>query len=192
MKFPRNTSHIGRGGFTLVEVVVATAISVAVGLIALGGLVQGVHLFKCNESEMWAREKGSRIIRSLRDDMQKATAIRIYANQSSISGAGINYGSCLVLDLPDSGRTVAYYRNALNANSNSGRIFYDSNTTSAPAPASDKLLLSGVMDMEFRKNPNGSIRVGFQVATLGYPRRLYGSIEADRIRYTTSILPRNL
>lgn len=170
----------------------ATAISVGVGLIALAGLVQGVHLFKCNESEIWAREKGSRIIRAIRDDMQKATAVRIYPSYTSITGAGGTYGSCIVLDLPDSAKSVAYYRSAADLNTNSGRIFYDSNTTSAPTPGTDKLLLSSVMDFEFRRNPNGSVRVGFQIATLGYPRRQYGSIEADRVRYSTSILPRNL
>ncbi len=182
----------GRSAFTLIEVIVATAISVGVGLISLFGLVKGVHLFKCNESEMWAREKGSRVIRAIRDDMQKASAVRIYASQSSITGAGTTYGSCIVMDLPDSGRTVAYYRSAVDATTTSGRIFYDSNTASAPSPSTDKLILTSVMDLEFRKNPNGSIRVGFQLGTLGYPRKQYGSIESDRVRYSTSILPRNL
>lgn len=185
--------NIQTSGFTLAEVMVATVVALAVTLITTAALVQGVHVFKGNESTMWAREKGSKVIRSIQNDMYKATAIRIYPDYASVAGAESAYGSCIVLDLPDIGKSVAYYRSASNATPTSGSIYYDTNTTvSVPNPAADKALVSTAMDLEFRRNANGSVRVGFQLGTLGYPRRTYGSNESDCVRYTTSVVPRNL
>jgi type II secretory pathway component PulJ len=52
LKSPALSIRGRRTAFTLIEVVISTAISVGVGLITIAGLVQGVHLFKCNESEI--------------------------------------------------------------------------------------------------------------------------------------------
>ena len=178
--------------FTLVELLVAGAISTVVGLIVILALSNGVHIFRSNESEMWARENGSRTIRAMQDSVEKATGVHIYPNRAGIGGAETSYGSCVVLDLPDTGKSVAYYFEQTGPIPSVGYIYYDPNTATAPTPALDKVLMRTAMDLEVRRNPSGAVRIGFKLGTLGYPRRLYGSVEADRVRFTTSAVPRNL
>ena len=72
-----------------------------------------------------------------------------------------------------------------------GGICYDSNTATFPAPASNRLLQDRVTDLEFRRNPNGSLRIGFAAGFIGYPRRQFGTAEADLVRFSTSVTRRN-
>lgn len=188
----RRTLRSAHSAFTLVELVVAMGVGSVVALVTMLGLTQGTHLFKSNETEMWARENGSQTIRAIHDDIVKATSVKIYTNYQYIGGAEAEYGSCIVVVLPENGRSIAYYRSATPGDPTSGRVCQDLDTSSATNPLTDKQLLRPVGDLEFRRNPNGTIRIGFDIWTLGYPRRTYGAIEADKVRYTTSALPRNL
>lgn len=179
------------GGFTLVELSVALGVGSIVGLILLAGLVQGVWLFRSNESEMWARDNGSSAIRAIRDDLRAAQSEQIYANYKQVSGAEVGNGSCAVIVRPDTG-PATYYRWPFDkVGEPIGQIYYHANGGTAPNPATDKLLASNVMDFEFRRNPNGTVRIGFVMGALGYPRRVLGQIESDRVRFSTSVLPRN-
>ncbi len=178
-------------GFTLAELSVALGVGSIVGLILLYGLVQGVWLFRSNETEMWARDNGSSVIRAVRDDLRLAQSEQIYANYKQVGGTEVGNGSCAVIFLPDAG-PVTFYRWPFDkVGEPIGQIYYHANGATAPNPATDKLLASNVMDFEFRRNPNGTVRVGFVLGALGYPRRVLGQVESDRVRFSTSVLPRN-
>jgi hypothetical protein len=177
-----------------VEVAVALGVGSIVGAILLYALVQGVWLFRANESEMWARNEGSSVIRVIRDDIQAAQDVRIYSDYTNVGGTESQNGSCAVIDLPD-GSSVSYYRSPVTPLvSGSGvtdQIYYHADGSTAPDPATDKLLSSGVLNFEFRRNPNGTVRVAFILGIFGYPRHLLGTVESDRLRFTTSAIPRN-
>ncbi len=180
-----------RGGFTLAEVMVATAVSSVVSIMVLAAMVGGMHLFKSNSSEMLARDKGSRVIRRISTDMQQAIRVNIYPTYLGTGGAASEYGSCIVLQPPNGGQSVTYYSYASSSDPNSGGIYYDANAATAPNPGSDKLLLESVQGLEFRRDVTGTVRVGFAVGTYGYPSLQTGSKEPDRVRFSTSVLPRN-
>jgi hypothetical protein len=86
---------------------------------------------------------------------------------------------------------VAYYLVGATSGTATGSIYYDSNAGTAPNPASDRLLHGNVGDLEFRRNPNGTTRVGMALGTLGYTRRKFGTVENDLVRYTVSVTRRN-
>jgi len=180
-----------RAGATLVELMMALGISLVVGLSIVMALMQGTRILRANETEMWAREKGTRVIRRIYTDLAKASGVRIYPSYTAMSGAESTYGSCIVLDLPDTGTSVAYYLVGGVNTDGSGSIYFDSNAASAPTPNADKLFEINVLDLEFRRNANGTVRVGFEVGFIGYPRRKFGSVEADRVRFSTSVTRRN-
>ncbi|MGI8891444.1 MAG: PilW family protein [Chthoniobacterales bacterium] len=178
-------------GYTLVELSVALGVGSIVGLILLGALVQGTWLFRSNESEMWARDSGSKTIRTIRDDIRMAQSERIYADYTKVGGTETNNGSCAIIVLPDARGAVTYYRwPATGSGANSG-LYYHANGATTPNPTTDTLLVNNVMDFEFRRNPNGTVRIGFVLGSLGYPRRLLGGVESDRVRFSTSAIPRN-
>lgn len=184
----------GAGGFTLLELSVAMGVSTIVGLIAFFALSQGVWLFRSNESEMWARENGSSVIRAIYDDLQSAQTEKIYPSYTQTNGAEIDHGSCAVLVVPGKVDPVTYYWWTPLVAPALGPVLgsiYSHTGSTPPAPATDKLLASNVTNFEFRRNPNGTVRVGFVLGILGYPRRLLGSIEPDLLRFSTSALPRN-
>lgn len=156
-------------------------------------LVQGVWIFRANESELWARSDGSAVIREIQDSLQSAQAEKIYADYTQVGGVDGNNGSCAVITRPDLPAPISYYwwlPPGWGASQNLGKISSHMGST-APDPTTDPVLAADVMSFEFRRNPNGTVRVGFVFGILGYPRRLYGSIEADRLRFTTSSIPRN-
>ena len=187
-------------GFTLVELSVALGVGSIVGAILLYALVQGVWVFRANESEMWARSKGSSVIRVIRNDIESAKDVRIYTDYTTVGGTETQNGSCAVVDLPTdddppSVTSVTYYRSSVDPPANGSgvtdQIYYHADGSTAPDPATDKLLTSSVLDFEFRRNPNGTVRVGFILGILGYPRHLLGTVESDRLRFSTSAIPRN-
>ncbi|MDQ3199908.1 MAG: hypothetical protein M3Q46_12125 [Verrucomicrobiota bacterium] len=183
-----------RGGFTLVEMSVAGGVALIIGLILFFALSEGVWLFRANESEMWARDNGSSVIRAIQDDLQSAQTAAIYPDYTQVNGTEINYGSCAVVNLPEGPTTITYYwwqpLVAPKVGPVLGRIYSHTGTTALNS-ATDILLASNVTSFEFRRNPNGTVRVGFAVGILGYPRRLLGSIEPDLLRFSTSAIPRN-
>jgi prepilin-type N-terminal cleavage/methylation domain-containing protein len=181
---------VAPGGFTLMEVLVAGAIGSIIGLISIGGMVEGLHLFKSNATEMIARDQGSRAVRKMSADIQQSLLAQIYPNYQGTTGAEGQYGSCVVLQT-SSGVPIAYYRYAATSDPNSGGIYYSANAAVAPNPLTDKLLVTTVQDLEFRRDVNGSIRVGFDIGTFGFPTLVVGGKEADLVRFTTSSLPRN-
>lgn len=182
----------GSRGFTLVELSVATGVGTIVMLILMYALSQGVWIFRSSESEMWARDNGSSVIRAIRDDLQSAQDEKIYADYTQVNGTETSNGSCAVINLPAGPTTTAYYWYAPVAASGQtlGKIYAHTGAT-ALDPATDRLLANNVTNFEFRRNPNGTVRVGFILGVIGYPRRLFGSVEADRLRFTTSAIPRN-
>jgi len=189
------------GGFTLIELTVAMGVGSIVGVILLYSLVQGVWLYRSNESEMWARNNGSSLIRVIRDDIQTAQDEHIYSDVSQVGGTQTNNGSCAVIDLPAGGGSVTYYiwptaKPAAGTGDGTRQIYYHSDGATAPNPATDKLMASEVLDFEFRRNANGTVRVGFILGVIGYhpgrpDLRLPGSVESNRVRFTTSAIPRN-
>lgn len=184
------SQRIFTSGFTLMELSVATAIGGIISLISIGALVEGTHLFKTNSTEMIARDQGSRAIRRMSADIQRTLSAQIFANYLGMLGAGGQYGSCLVLQ-ESSGPSVAYYRYAATSDPNSGAIYYVANAAVAPNPLTDKRLVSGVQDLEFRRDVNGSIRIGFTIGTFASSTLLTGAKEADLVRFSTSTVPRN-
>lgn len=179
-------------GFTLVEVMFATAISSIVALVAMISIVEGTQLFQCNSTELVARDQGSRAIREISTDIDSATQVQIFPNYLSVSGSTSSYGSCAVI-ANTSGGSVAYYLYASSTtNPNSGGVYYCANAAAGPNPATDTLLVSSVQDFEFRSDVSGSIRTGFKIGICGFPTLLIGSKESDLIRFTTSDVPRNL
>lgn len=179
-----------RHGFTLMEASVAGAIGSVIGLISIGAMVEGTHLFKTNSTEMIARDQGSRAVRRISSEIQQAVTSQIFSTYLGTSGASAEFGSCLVLQ-NRSGTLVAYYRYAPTADPNSGGIYYAANAAVAPKPATDKLLVGSVRDLEFRRDVNGSIRIGFNVGTFASAGLVTGGKEADVVRFSTSALPRN-
>ena len=172
---------------------VAMGVGTGVLLILFFALSQGVWVFRANESEIWARNDGSSAIRAIQGDLQSAQAEKIYPDYKQTGGTETNNGSCAVITIPDAATPTAYYwwaPTGVTAGPPLGKIYSHSGNT-APNPATDKLLVRNVTNFEFRRNPNGTVRVGFILGILGYPRRLFGSIEADRLRFTTSAIPRN-
>ncbi len=182
--------RISRRGFTLMEASVAGAIGSIIGLISIGAIAEGTHLFKTNSTEMIARDQGSRAVRRISSEIQQSLTSQIFSNYLGMSGAGGEFGSCLVLQKP-SGTLVAYYRYAPTSDPNSGGIYYAANAATTPNPLTDKLLVSSVRDLEFRRDVNGSIRVGFNVGTFASATLVTGGKEADLVRFSTSTLPRN-
>lgn len=184
----------GTEGHTLVELAVAGGVATVVGLILFFALSQGVWLFRSNESEMWARDNGSSVIRAVQGSLQSAQTEKIYADYTKVGGTDITYGSCAVINLPEGPTTVTYYwwssTGVLSTGQTLGKIYSHAGTT-APTPATDKLLATNVTNLEFRRNPNGTVRVGFVLGILGYSRRVFGGIEPDRLRFSTSAIPRN-
>jgi len=180
------------GGFTLVEVMFGCAIGSIIALVALGGLVEGMQLFRSNSSEMVARDKGSEAIRRISTDMQAAQQIQIYSNYSSISSGAGTYGSCGVVE-NTSGGYSAYYLYTPTSDPNSGGLYYCANSSAAgePNPAKDILLVSNVQDFEFRSDVSGTVRAGFKIGVYGWPTLSLGSYEYDLVRFSTSNLPRN-
>lgn len=176
--------------FTLVELAITLGIASVIALCSMQSLIQGMGMFKSTSTEMIARDAGSRAIRKMATAIQGALSTKIVANYLSTASADSQYGSCIVLQMA-SGTSVAFYRYAPAANPNSGGIYFDANTATAPNPAADKLLVSSTQDLEFRRDANGTVRAGFKIGTFGYPSKAIGTKEADRVRYTTSVLPRN-
>ena len=176
--------------FTLAELSITMGIASVIALGSTASMVEGMSLFKCTSTEMIARDAGSRVIRRMTTAIQSAVTTKIVPNYLSTGSAGGLYGSCVVLQTA-SGTSAAFYRYAPNSDPNSGGIYYDANIATAPNPATDKLLASSAQDLEFRRDATGTIRAGFKIGTFGYPSKAVGAKEADRVRYTTSILPRN-
>lgn len=189
MKMP--TAHRRRSrsaGFTLVEVMVATAVASVVAAITLGIMSEGAALIRSAASNMLAHNTGSAAIRRITLGLQQANLARIYpAYQSATAG---QFGSCLVVTAPD-GTSAAYYLAPNPQDATTMALFYDSNAATAPNPATDKLLVTAVQDLEFRRDALGSVRAGFKIAVYGYPTKAAGSKEADVVRFTTSVLQRN-
>lgn len=183
-------SGASKGGFTLVEVMFTCAIGAIIGLVTLGGMIEGSQLFRSNSTEMIARDKGSRAIRLMSTDMQGASAIQIYPNYLSTTGSTVSYGSCAVL--PTLSGTVAYYLYPAPSVTSPGGLYYCASAASGPNPATDTLLVSNVQDFEFRSDVSGSVRVGFKIGIYGFPTLNLGSQEPDIVRFSTSNLPRNL
>jgi hypothetical protein len=187
----------GRGGFTLVELSMAIVVSIGVSLFVMLGFIQGSRYMRANETEMWARERGSRVIRRIYTDLMRASAVHIFTDYTNVTGAETTYGSCAVLDIPATSTTaaysVAYYLAGGSNTDGSGSILYDNSVTipSPPNPNGDKLYENNVLDLEFRRIGTGPVRVGFEVGFIGYPRRVFGSIEQDRVRFSTSVTSRN-
>lgn len=181
----------GSKGFTLVEVMFATAISAIIGLVAMVSFIEGSQLFRSNSTEMVARDKGSRAIRRIATDLQNAGQVSIYANSASLTGTALTYGSCAVLTMTSG--SVAYYLYPLPSatNLNGGNIYECSNYTGTVNPASDDLLVSSVQDFEFRSDVSGSIRTAFKIGIFGYPTMSQGAGEPQIVRFTTSVVPRN-
>ena len=177
------------GGFTLTELMIAGGAGSIIGLISLGALVEGTHLFKSNSTEMIARDQGSRAIRRMGADIQGALTTLIYSDYQGTSGAAAEFGSCIVLQKA-AGGSVAYYRYAPTTDPNSGGIYYSPNA-GPPNPSTDRLLANSVRDLEFRRDINGSIRIGFDLGTYGYPTFVVGGKESDLVRFSTSSLQRN-
>jgi hypothetical protein len=165
-------------------------------LVLMYAFTQGIWIFRAHETEMWARNDGSSAIREIGNELECAETARIYPDYTQIAGAEQNNGTCARLtvpDLPNPARTVTYYWNAPIAVGNGTTLgnIYSHTGTGTPDPATDNVLARNVTAFEFRRNPNGTVRVGFVLGILGYPRRLFGAIEADRLRFTTSAIPRN-
>jgi len=179
-------------GFTLIEVIFATAISTMIALVCMLSLVEGMHLFRSNSTEMVARDTGSRAIRRISGDIQNCSQIAIYPNYLSVSGSVSGYGSCAVLTTGSTATGLYYLYPLNNSNINAGGIYYSANPSAGPNPATDTLLVSYVQDFEFRTDVTGYIRTGFKIGIYGYPTLLTGSKEADLVRFTTSDVPRNL
>lgn len=98
-------------------------------------------------------------------------------------------GSCLLVQRSSS-NSVAYYRYATTSDPNSGGIYLAANAAFAN-PLTDKLLVGAVQDLEFRRDVNGTIRVGFDVGTFSSSNLITGGKETDLVRFSTSSLPRN-
>lgn len=182
--------------FTIVETMVAMAIGTIVTLILMYAFTQGIWVFRANETEMWARNDGSEVVRAIRGDLQTAQTVKIYPDYTQTGGTDGSNGSCAVLTIPNlpnaAGTTTYYWRAPVSSGSGpSLGTIYSHSGTSAPNPATDRVLASNITNFEFRRNPNGTVRVGFILAILGYPRRLFGGVEADLLRLSTSALPRN-
>jgi prepilin-type N-terminal cleavage/methylation domain-containing protein len=186
----KRPAYTARSGFTLLELMFSMGIGSIIALVTLGALVEGMHLFSSNSTEMVARDQGSRAIRQIATDIQSATLVNIYPDYTSTTGSSASYGTCAVVAMTTG--TVAYYRYASTTGTNAGGIYYCSNAAVPPNPATDKLLVSSVQDFEFRADVYASIRVGFKIGIYGYPSLLVGSKEADLVRFTTSATPRNL
>lgn len=176
--------------FTLAELTVAMGVGTVIALGSMASMVEGIGMFKCTSTEMIARDAGSKVVRRLSTAIQGALTSKIVSNYLSTASAGGQYGSCIVLQNA-SGVSSAYYRYAPNTDPNSGGVYFHANMATTPNPAADKLLASSAQDLEFRRDATGTIRVGFKIGTFGYPSKVIGGKEADMVRYTTSILPRN-
>jgi type II secretory pathway pseudopilin PulG len=186
---PRRRGLALAGGFTLVEMMFTCAIGAIIGLVTMGGMIEGSQLFRANSTEMIARDQGSRAIRQISVDMQGASSIEIYPTYLSTTGSTASYGSCAVL--PTLSGTVAYYLYPAASVSSPGGLYYSSNAVSGVHPATDTLLVSNVQDFEFRSDVSGSTRVGFKIGIYGFPNMSLGSQESDIVRFSTSNLPRN-
>lgn len=185
-----NSKSRARAAFTLVELTITMGIASVIALCSMKSMVEGMGMFKCTSTEMIARDTGSRAVRRIGTAIQGALTSKIVANYLSTASADSQYGSCIVLQMA-SGTSVAFYRYAPSADPNSGGIYFDANTATAPNPATDKLLVSSAQDLEFRRDATGTIRTGFKIGIFGYPTKSVGTKEADMVRYTTSALPRN-
>ncbi len=182
--------RLAAGGFTLMELMISGAIGSVIGLVALGAMAEGTHLFKTNSTEMIGRDEGSRAIRRITADIQGGLATQIFPDYLGTAGAETQVGSCVVVQRP-AGGSVAYYRYAPNTDLNSGGIYATLNASALPNPLTDKIIVRSARELEFRRDVNGAIRVGFDIGTAGYPTRVTGGKEADRVRFSTSSLPRN-
>ena len=190
--------RLSAGGFTLVEVIFACAISAIIALGIMIGMVEGSQLFRSNSAEMVARDKGSMAIREISTDMQGASQVQIFPNYLSTTGSTTGYGSCAVVYATRG--VVAYYLYPVPSSStlpsgtllpNPCGLYYCAAAGSAPNPATDTLLVSNVQDFEFRSDVSGSTRAGFKIGVYGFPNLLLGSQEPDIVRFSTSNLPRN-
>lgn len=176
-------------GFTLVEVMVATAVSSLVALITLGVIGEGARLIRSTASTMLAHNTGSAAIRKAGLDLQQGNQVRLFPNYLSAAGAAGQFGSCAVVNLPN-GTTATYYL-APNPADATNALFYHPGVATVPNPAADKALVTSVQDLEFRRDALGSVRIGFKVAVYGYPTLALGGNENDLVRFSTSSLPRN-
>lgn len=177
------------GGYTLIEMMFATAISTVVSLVAMGALVEGMHLFQSNSTEMVARDKGSRAIRQISNDVRNAASVAIYS--STLCASATTYGPCAVITNTAGGMVAYYFYTPSVSNTNAGGIYYCANASLPMSHATDQVLAYSVQDFEFRSDISGTIRTGFKMGIYGYPTLLTGSKEPDLVRFTTSNLPRN-
>lgn len=176
--------------FTMAELLVATGIGSVVALITMTAMIQGAYMMKCSRSEMMARDRGSAALKAMGTAMQNARQVRIYGTYLGTGGAEAQFGSCIVVERPD-GTSASYYRFAPNGDASSGGIYFNKDASFAPNPALDKLLVSSTQGLEFRRDISGSVRVGLQIGTFGYPSRTTGVKESERVRFSSSFLPRN-
>ena len=168
-------------------------------VILMYALVQGVWIFHANESEMWTRDAGAAAVRAISAALQSAQSEKIYGNYTQVSGTDQSNGSCAVITtLPTdaTAATVTYYWKASGSpvgagSATLGQIYFHPNGGTALDPTTDKVVASNVTQFEFRRNPNGTVRVGFILGIFGYPRHPFASVEADLVRFSTSVLPRN-
>lgn len=176
-------------GFTLVELMLALAIGGVVAAVTLTIMGEGARLIRSTASIMLAHSTGSAAIRKVALDLQQANQVRIFPNSSGVVGTGGAFGSCAVVTLPN-GTSATYYL-ALNAVDATNALFYHPSAATLPDPTVDKVLVTSVQDLEFRRDALGSVRAGFKVAVYGYPTLALGSVESDVVRFSTSGLPRN-
>lgn len=178
-------------GFTLVEVMVASTVASLVAVVTIGIMGEGGRLIRSAASIMLAHSTGSAAIRRVSLDLEQAQAnqVRIYPDYLNTVGGGGSFGSCALVNLLD-GTSATYYL-APNPGDGTNALFWHRSAVTAPAPATDKVLVTSVQDLEFRRDALGAIRVAFRVATYGYPSMTPGSVEADVVRFSTSTLPRN-
>ena len=176
-------------GFTLVEVLTATAVASLVATLTLAIMSEGTRLIRSVASTMLAHNSGSVAIRKASLDLQQANQIRIFSDYQSISGTGGKFGSCVLVNLAN-GTSATYYL-APNPRDATNALYYHPSAATAPNTAFDKVLVTSVQDLEFRRDALGSVRAGFEIAVYGYPTLALGSSENDVVRFSTSSLPRN-
>jgi type II secretory pathway pseudopilin PulG len=199
----RCANRASAGGFTLIELMFATAISTFIAFAAMSSLIEGSHQFQSASSEIMAREKGSYALQRISNDIQNAMAVTIYPSYTSATSG--TTGSCVVITAT-TGNNGAYYLYAPSNDINTGSLYYCKNTALGINPAADAVLSSYVQDVEFQNDANGCVRTGMKIAIYDYYDYFTGGFippgtsgtgsytsnyEANLVRLVRSDLPRN-